>query len=477
MKYVKFIFFTASLIGILACGRAFAADEVAGENTELRKKVDGLETSINEIKEILAKRPDTGELKQENAELRARVQNLETALNEVKTKLDKQTPVVAQQANIPATLQKKSIWTKYDVDLYGYIKFDVAYDSARTDTGNFARWVLSEQFHNDDARFSATANETRVGLNFKGPDVAGAKTSGKIEGDFYGGGAENKANPMLRHAFVKLEYPECDFSILAGQTSDIIAPLYPDTLNYTVGWWVGNIGYRRPQLRLTKGFKIDEKSRLEVTGGITRTIGESNILGFDNPFTGEDSGFPTMQGRMAYSFPCLTDKPTTIGVWGHWGEEEFDLDKFGAKRHFSTWSSGLDATVPICKWFSFKGETWVGKNLDTYLGGIGQGVNQVTGEGIDAIGGWMALNMRPIDKWSFNVGCSIDNPSNDDLTSKSINANAPDMAQNTSMFVNAIYEITEALQVGCELSFWNTDYIGRPNGDSIRFQTSMIYRF
>ena len=101
----------------------------------------------------------------------------------------------------------------------------------------------------------------------KGEDI---QTGGRVEIDFYGGGAENKSNPMMRHAYLNLDWPKDKFSILAGQTSDVISPLFPDTLNYTVGWWVGNIGYRRPQIRLTKSYTLDKDMELKLEGALAQ---------------------------------------------------------------------------------------------------------------------------------------------------------------------------------------------------------------
>jgi hypothetical protein len=93
-----------------------------------------------------------------------------------------------------------------------------------------------------------TANETRLGAKIKGPNVDGMEISGRVETDFYGGGAaENKPNLMMRHAYIELGWPHEKFSILAGQTSDVISPLVPTTLNYSVCWWVGNMA-GRPQI-------------------------------------------------------------------------------------------------------------------------------------------------------------------------------------------------------------------------------------
>jgi len=82
LKHIKYLSLAASILGILACAGALAADDPARENAELKKKVEGLESSINEIKEILSKRAPADELQQENAQLRMRVQNLLTYKSE-----------------------------------------------------------------------------------------------------------------------------------------------------------------------------------------------------------------------------------------------------------------------------------------------------------------------------------------------------------------------------------------------------------
>ena len=46
-----------------------------------------------------------------------------------------------------------------------------------------------------------------------------------------------------------LEVKDDDFRFLVGQTWDVISPLYPGMLMYSVGWDGGNIGYRRAQVR------------------------------------------------------------------------------------------------------------------------------------------------------------------------------------------------------------------------------------
>ncbi len=413
-------------------------------------------------------------LKNENVELRQRMEKLEGELKEIKQMIGERSttaviPVPPPVVEKVVEKEKPSVQTKYPVELYGYIKLDAAYDTARMDNGNFPRWVLSESTNDNDDEFNMTARQSRFGLNIKGPDISDSKTSGKVEVDFYEGGDENKNRLMMRHAYLQLDWPESDFSILAGQTTDVISPLFPPTVNYGIEWWSGNPGYRRPQLRLTKGFDVSGDSDLLFQCALTRTIGDTGT-GFDPGDTGEDAGFPTLQGGAGYSFPLFADKKATVGLSGHWGKEEYDTDNTGGGIDYDTWSANIDITLPLAKKLTLKGEIWTGENLDTYFAGIGQGVNTTLRREIGSSGGWTALSLGPFNKWRFNLGGGIDNPEEDDL-------NDGNRTKNASIFGNVTYDINESVQMGLELSQWETDYKNQENGDSFRVQSSLIYNF
>jgi hypothetical protein len=103
----------------------------------------------------------------------------------------------------------------------------------------------------DDDQFNLTARHTRVGLRLKGPEVKGIETEGNVEIDFYGKGDELNNNPRMRQAWFALNFPD-RWRLLAGQTNDTQGPLDMATLNIAVGWGMGNLGSRKPQLRLEK---------------------------------------------------------------------------------------------------------------------------------------------------------------------------------------------------------------------------------
>lgn len=453
MRTMKILVCAVMAASAVSFCRADAAGEVAKENAELKKRVEKLERELAELKKIVMQQGrgvKTAEPVKAEPAPRATGELAEADYQKILAIVEKN----------PS--KKKPVWSNLDIQLYGYIKADASYDSSRTTTGNFVVWADNESSNNNDNEFNMTANQTRLGMLITGPQEDDIKTSGRVEIDFYGSGAdENKAKIQMRHAYLKLDWPENRLSIIAGQTSDVISPLNPYTLNYTVLWDVGNIGYRHPQIRLTKAFAATKDIDMKIEGALSRTIGDTELLGLK---AGEDSGFPTFQGRLSATFPFSGHKPTTIGFSGHWAEEEYD------SKDTDSWSINLDVTQPINKWLTIKGELFNGENLDNYFGGIGQGVDASTLREIGSRGGWIAANLGPWGKWNYNIGAGIDDVDDDDVTSGA-------RTLNRCLFGNAIYSLTKNAQIGFELSHWRTEYKGSGDAEDFRAQTSFIYKF
>ncbi len=415
------------------------------------------------------------ELAQENAQLKIRVEKLENELrqiNQILGRRDHKAPAKTSPVAPPVATEPKKIKPAgVTIQPYGYIKIDAAYDDSRINNGNFARWAESEATNKNDDQFNMTVNQTRLGVKLNGPDNSDIKTSGLVEIDFFeNADATNKASIMMRHAYMKILWPNDDFNILAGQTWDVISPLNPYTLNYSVAWWAGNIGYRRPQIRLTKVFDLNEKVTLDLRGAITCNIGTSNSFTGD---AGENSGSPGLQARAGIKVPILDHERTDIGISGHWAKEDLDINAAGNSKEFDSWSINLDVLQPINKWLRLKSELFTGENLSAYLGGIGQGVNTTTNREIGSTGGWLAAELGPWDKWRFNLGLSIDDVDNDDLNGIS----GDKRTYNRSIFGNVIYSLNTNTMIGFELSHWHTEYKNASDGDSLRAQTSFIYKF
>ncbi len=416
---------------------------------------------------LLAWVPASADLAEENAQLKDRVEKLEKQVDVLTSTLSPED----QRAVKASETGRKPLWSNLDVQFYGYIKADAAYDNSRTTSGNYIVWVDRENERKNDDEFNMTANETRLGFAIQGPDDGNIRTSGRVEFDFFGNyAAENKAKIQMRHAYLQLDWPADSLSLLAGQTWDVISPLNPTTLNYTVMWDVGNIGYRRPQIRLTKTHLLSGDTSLKFEGAITRTIGRDVLGAGATSESGEDAGYPTVQGRIGATFPWLQAGATTVGVSGHFGREEYDTTANGDNEDFDSWSINLDLLQPIMSWMTLKAEMFRGENLNTYFGGIGQGVNTNDMKEIAAKGGWCALALGPWDQWSFNVGIGIDDVDADDV-------NVGDRTLNRAVFGNAIYAVNKNADVGVELSQWRTDYKGSGDADDVRVQASLKYKF
>lgn len=425
-------------------------DELSGENAALKSRVDRLERELAEIKSLIGKK---------GAAPAAKPVDVPSLSDEDITKISKMVS------------GKKESGIK--VVPYGYIKADASYDNSRVNNGNYVKWVESEATNSDDDEFNLTANQTRVGLKISGPESGDMNASGVVELDFYGGNSggasENTSHLFMRHAYLKMDWPKERFNIIAGQTWDTISPLNPGTLNYSVAWWAGNIGYRRPQIRLTKSYELSGDVDLKLEGALARNIGTNGTGNFANAESGQDVGQPMYQGRTSLTFPLLGAKPTTVGVSGHWGKEKFDDVPSADGNKFETWSLNLDVSQPVNEWLSIKGEFYKGENLSQFLGGIGQGINTTTGKEISTKGGWVAASINPANKWRFNTGFTMENADRDDL-------NDGGRSVNSSIFGNAIYSMNKSTDIGLEVSRWRTDYKNKRDGDDLRVQSSFVYK-
>lgn len=339
---------------------------------------------------------------------------------------------------------------------YGFFKFDMAYDQARTNNGNYIFWVNNVPDGMDkDNELNVTARQTRLGVNLITEEFENKRVTARFELDFYKGPDENKNYPMLRHAYLKVDFDK--FYILAGQTSDVISPLVPATLNYTVLWNSGNPGYRRPQLQV--GNQV--KEGFQVVGALSRNI--AGDLDGDGSDDGEDFGLPTVQARLSYIKPGVLN----IGISGHFGRMEFgddgDYDSTSLVGHFQY-------TVDKV---TFKAEGFIGKTLSQYLSGIGQGYNTALGKEVESRGGWFSMESKVDENINLNIGVGIDNPKKDTLS--------PGMRDsNLAVYGNVFTTIARGTQLAFELSRWETGYYNGSGSDktsSIRFQTGFIFKF
>lgn len=379
-----------------------------------------------------------------------------------------------------------SVTTKSGVTttLYGFASLNAAYEDSKSNNGNFANFVAASDITNEnDGGWHLTPNLTRIGVNLSsGSDTAYIRANGKVEVDFYGGGSANNPNPRLRHGYGEISFGKTGFSILGGQTWDVISPLVTPTLNAGVLNNSGDAGLRRAQLRLTEKFPVAGGS-LDIAAAVVRTIGENQPYNTTSASeTGTDADIPTFQGRIGIAVPLwVKDKKFGLGVSGHYGKEEIDLDDTGDTKDIPTWSANVDLNLPITGTVAVLGEGFIGENLDTYAAGIGRGFvananDPESVKSIKAYGGWFALQAKLIQKLAVNAGAGLDKLDRDDIET------VGGREQNISVFANATYNLTDAFSLGFEYLHIQTDYLTAgtqkvKEADLNRYQLSATYGF
>ena len=111
---------------------------------------------------------------------------------------------------------------EWDASLYGWVRAEYNFDSRQS---AYAReyqlnlYPLDEKLDangkeiNDAGASNFLAITSRVGINFRGPDVWGAKASGKIEADFFGNTEQQNCCRNRKHRTFKTETCHSNFSL------------------------------------------------------------------------------------------------------------------------------------------------------------------------------------------------------------------------------------------------------------------------
>src|SRR5258708_5076299 len=147
--------------------------------------------------------------------------------------------------------------SKFPVTIYRTVLFNSFFDTAVTniqDVPLFAAKQNSDALGNEKS-FGMTARQTRFGMRYQGPQVGGARLSGQLELDLFGGKAAlgngiNMDIPRLRLALGRLDWNHV--ALVGGQDWSIFAPLNPTSLaEFAIPEMSasGNPWIRTPQLR------------------------------------------------------------------------------------------------------------------------------------------------------------------------------------------------------------------------------------
>lgn len=149
---------------------------------------------------------------------------------------------------------------KFGIKFSGFVKTDIIYDSRETVSireGHFLLYPKYELLGEDGKDIYANPKlhmlsiQSRIRGVITGPDAFGAKTSGAIEGEFFGHSDGDLNGFRLRHAFVKLNWTKTE--LLVGQYWHPMfhTKCFPGTVSFNTGAPFQPFS-RNPQIRLTQ---------------------------------------------------------------------------------------------------------------------------------------------------------------------------------------------------------------------------------
>ncbi len=157
--------------------------------------------------------------------------------------------------------------SKVKVDFYGFIRNDIFADTRQNIGAGENAVMLYPKDQQLDAngedinsvgKFHMLSIISRAGINVKGPDVLGAKTSGILEGEFFGATEGGINEFRLRHAYIMLDWKNTQLGMGQYWHPFVVLEALPNVVNYGTGAPVFGLN-RNPQIRLTQKFGKDLK--------------------------------------------------------------------------------------------------------------------------------------------------------------------------------------------------------------------------
>jgi len=197
----------------------------------------------------------------------------------------------------------------FGIKFIGFVKTDATHDSRQTIAARDGHFLLYPARENPDkngndindvANFNILAIQTRLTGIITAPDVFGAKTTGIIEGAFFGHSNSDLNGFRLRHAFLKLAWEKS--SLIIGQYWHpmFVTEVFPGTISFNTGVPFQPFS-RNPQIRFTYRINNFYASVTALTQADFKSTGP---LGPSSSYL-RNSSMPVMDVTMKYKTKSL----------------------------------------------------------------------------------------------------------------------------------------------------------------------------
>jgi hypothetical protein len=328
------------------------------------------------------------------------------------------------------------------------------------------------------------ARSSNIGALISGPQIGEFRAGGLFLAVFY-----NDALIVDRYGILPMqafgELRNDDWRFAAGLQFNVFNPLAPNMLTFGLMLGSGNAGNNFPgQFRIERFLYPSDDSQWTIqfamsdpiaTGVITNSPISQIITGSPALRVTEDNGWPSLEGRIAYSM----GESTQVGL-----EQKRALE-IGASVVGSQFRTAIPLSPNIVansfglgadfRWrvndrWGLQGEAFVGEGLGYLNGASFQSTNSVTFRSVRSRGGWGEIYYYLTPCLHTHWGGGADNPIDRDLA-------AGQITLNETAFANLIWDITKQLRVGFEFTWRKTSYVGLPNNEGTGYHTQVQWAF
>jgi predicted porin len=325
-------------------------------------------------------------------------------------------------------------------------------------------------------------------LNLTGPSKEGEpELNGRFEADFAGNAGYNNFSGTsgsnsgfrIRQSYGAVKYKDLGLTLLFGQTDDLFSPIDPPSINPSSLNGSGNIGNRRPQIRVTQALGPVE---LAVAATHDRMIDDAKA-----PST------PGVQGRLGTKIPATwagEKANLALGIAGHYAKNEAANadDDNRAVRPPESYSFNVDLSLPLMDILTLTGEFFTGQNLRRYGdGSLGLSPIQpdpekgVIGDtkdsnSVQSIGWWGALALKLPANFSAATGVGMESLDKESEQYGKVKSNM-------FIFANVAYNFTSAAKLTFEYLNLAADYADTKDDKKVdsgslnRFELNFRYDF
>ena len=359
----------------------------------------------------------------------------------------------------------ESVWSKYNMRLYGRIKFDLNYDTAEFKYNDFVA-AVKEDASNDSVNFNP--RDTRFGFETSHTD-GNWTANGRFEIDFYGTNSGNNLIPRMRLGYVDLANNSSGTSLRLGQDWIPVAQQNPATIDFGVLTAAGNLWWRMPQVTLRQ--KLGDVELL------------LSAMKHRREDTEDEERMPWFLGRVAYNFG--DGNLVALGGGYRTGEYIYDggagVGTVHTGKDIDRWLAALELKLNLgpvlLKAEGFWGEA-LGKDFLRYDMDVNDSDPNNPKE-IEAIGGFISLTANATDDLTVSAGYGIDDPRNDDM--KTMRGTLSDnsdrrFTKNSIAFLNTWYKVTKGVKVGAEIMYVETERFNSTDA-GLRYTLSTFYNF